>query len=77
MNIRDKLRVRNYKQNIYMNVAIFWDIELCNPYVIQGFGGMYYLDLQGQRSAEHQAEHLHELPPQPSKHWRRKPYTSP
>jgi hypothetical protein len=35
-----------------MNVAIFWDIAPCSPYVDRRFGGTYYLHLQGQKAAK-------------------------
>jgi hypothetical protein len=37
---------------VVMNVAIFWDIAPCSPYVNQRFGGTYHLYLQGKKSAE-------------------------
>jgi hypothetical protein len=38
-----------------MNVAIFWDIALRSPYVIQRLGGMYHLHLHGQKSTKQAA----------------------
>jgi hypothetical protein len=35
-----------------MNVAIFWDIMLCSPYVNRRLGGTYYFHLQDRKSAE-------------------------
>jgi hypothetical protein len=35
-----------------MNVAIFWDIEPCSPYVDRRFGGTYHLHFQGRKSAD-------------------------
>jgi hypothetical protein len=35
-----------------VNVAIFWDIAPCSPYVNSHFGRMYRLHLQGTKSAE-------------------------
>jgi hypothetical protein len=35
-----------------MNVAIFWDIQSCSPYVNRRFGGTFHLHLQGRKSAE-------------------------
>jgi hypothetical protein len=32
---------------VVTNVAIFWDIVLCNPYVNLHFRAMYHLYLQG------------------------------
>jgi hypothetical protein len=41
-----------------INVAIFWDIQPCSPYVNRRFGGTYYLHLQGRKSAEQEtSEH--------------------
>jgi hypothetical protein len=37
---------------VVINIAIFWDIAPCIPYVNQRFGGTYHLHLQGQKSAE-------------------------
>jgi hypothetical protein len=37
---------------VFMNVAIFWDIEPCSPYVNRRFGGTYHLHLQVWKSAE-------------------------
>jgi hypothetical protein len=36
---------------VVMNVAIFWDIALCSPYVYQRLGGTYHLQLQDRKSA--------------------------
>jgi hypothetical protein len=35
-----------------MNVAIFWDIAQCNPYMNRSFGGTYRLHLQSRKSVE-------------------------
>jgi hypothetical protein len=35
-----------------LNVAIFWDIAPCSPYVNRRFGGTYDLHLQGRGTAE-------------------------
>jgi hypothetical protein len=35
---------------VVMNVAIFWDIALCNPYVNRRFGRKYNFYLQGLKS---------------------------
>jgi hypothetical protein len=35
---------------ILMNVATFWDIAPCSPYVNRRFGGKYCLHLQGLKS---------------------------
>jgi hypothetical protein len=37
---------------VVMNVAIFWDIAPCSPYVNRCFGGTYHLRLQDRKSAE-------------------------
>jgi hypothetical protein len=37
---------------VVMNVAIFWDIAQCNPYVNRRFGGTHHLRLQGRKSDE-------------------------
>jgi hypothetical protein len=34
------------------NVATFWDIPPCSPYVNRRFRGTYHLHLQGSKSAE-------------------------
>jgi hypothetical protein len=34
----------------FMNVAIFWDLAPCSPYVNRRFGGTYHLHLQGRKS---------------------------
>jgi hypothetical protein len=34
---------------VAMNVATFWDIAPCSPYVNRCFGGKYHLHLQGSR----------------------------
>jgi hypothetical protein len=40
---------------VVMNVAIFWNIAPCIPYVSLCFGGMYHIHLKGKQSAEHAA----------------------
>jgi hypothetical protein len=35
-----------------MNIAIFWDAALCNPYVNRRFGGTYHLHLERRKSTE-------------------------
>jgi hypothetical protein len=35
-----------------MNVAIFWDVEPCGPYMNRRFGGTHHLHIQGRKSAE-------------------------
>jgi hypothetical protein len=37
---------------VVTNVAIFWDIAPCTPYVNRRFGGTYHLHLQGRKSTE-------------------------
>jgi hypothetical protein len=37
---------------VTMNVAIFWDIAPCSPYVKRCFGGTYHFLLQGRKSAK-------------------------
>jgi hypothetical protein len=39
-----------------MNVAIFWDMALYNPYVNRRFGETYHLHLQGVKSAEKETD---------------------
>jgi hypothetical protein len=43
-----------------MNIAIFWDIALCNLSENRDFGGKYHHHLQGRKSAdqEEMAKHL-------------------
>jgi hypothetical protein len=40
---------------VFMNAAIFSNIVLCSPYVNRRFRGMYYLHVQGRKSAEQQS----------------------
>jgi hypothetical protein len=40
------------KSDSYLHVFIFWDIELCSPYVNQRFGGTCHLHPQGWKAAE-------------------------
>jgi hypothetical protein len=37
---------------IWSNVAIFWDVAQCSPYVNQRFGVTSHLHLQGTKLAE-------------------------
>jgi hypothetical protein len=41
-----------HEHTLVLNVAIFWDIAPCGPYVKRIFGGTYQLHLQGRKSAE-------------------------
>jgi hypothetical protein len=36
---------------VVMNVAIFWDIAPCSPYVNRRFGETYHLHIQGRKTA--------------------------
>jgi hypothetical protein len=40
------------KRNIGTDVAIYWGIAPCSPYVNDRFGGTYHLHLQGRKSAQ-------------------------
>jgi hypothetical protein len=35
-----------------MNVALFWDVDPCGPYVNRSFGGTFHLNLQSRKLAE-------------------------
>jgi hypothetical protein len=41
-----------------MNVAIFWDIETCSPYVSRYFGRNDHLHLQSRKSAEQETSYI-------------------
>jgi hypothetical protein len=43
-----------------MDVAIFWDIAPCGPYVNLCFRGTYHLHLQSRKSAE-QGTSMHQM----------------
>jgi hypothetical protein len=44
---------------VVMNVAIFWDIAPCNPYMNHRFVGTYHFHLQGRKSTEKEASVKH------------------
>jgi hypothetical protein len=42
-----------------MNVAIFWDIAPCSPYLNRRFGGKYHPHLQGRTAADQEISVSH------------------
>jgi hypothetical protein len=42
-----------------MDVAIFWNIAQCSPYVNRRFGETYHLHIQGRKLAEQETSLQH------------------
>jgi hypothetical protein len=47
---------------MFMNVANFWDVAPCSPYVDRRFLGTYRFHLQGQKLAEQESSDFRLIP---------------
>jgi hypothetical protein len=60
----EHIRVQAFTGHYVATFTIFWVIVPCSPYANQCSGGMYHLQLQGQKSPEHESSTQ-----QVARHW--------
>jgi hypothetical protein len=61
MNMAVLFPVTLFAMHLNLNVAIFWDVTLCSPYVNQRFVGTYHPYIQGRKSAEQETSAQNQL----------------